>query len=162
VLDNDTWDSVHLVGISTQDHRDMVTVQDTVYSDGRHEFTYEGQPYSFLAKGEDWHITAIATPTPKRKFVTSPAVAYDTSTDSSPTTDTATSGSTVASPGQTHFDDPSAARAECPNDVVVWVNTRSGIFHMPGTRWYGMTEYGTYECEADAISEGDRESRNGQ
>ena len=76
--------------------------------------------------------------------------------------DTATSDSTAASSGQTHFDDPNAAQAKCPNDVVVWVNTRSGVFHMPGTRWFGMTEYGTYECESDAVSEGDRESRNGQ
>jgi hypothetical protein len=161
VLDSDTWDSVHLVGISSQDHADMVPVQDTVYSDGRHEFTYEGQRYSFLARGNDWHITTVATPTPQPDF-TPPPAADDRSTDSSTTTDNTTSDSTVTSPGQTRFDDPSTAQAKCPNDVVVWVNTRSGVFHMPATRWYGMTEYGAYECEPDAISEGDRESRNGQ
>jgi hypothetical protein len=162
VLDADTWDSVHLVGISPQDHADMVAVQDTVHRDGRHEFTFEGQRYSFLAKGDDWHITAVATPTPQPIFTTSPAAANDTSGDSSTTTDSAAPDSTVASSGQMHFDDPNAAQAKCPNDVVVWVNTRSGVYHMPDTRWYGMTEYGVYECETDAISEGDRQSRNGQ
>lgn len=64
VLDNDAWDSVHLVAISTRDHPDAISVQDKVYSDGRHEFTYQGQPYSFLAKGDSWHISALATPAP--------------------------------------------------------------------------------------------------
>jgi hypothetical protein len=25
-------------------------------------------------------------------------------------------------------------------DVTVWVNTRSGVYHYPGTRWYGNTK----------------------
>lgn len=162
VLDGDTWDSVHLVGISTQDHPDMVAVEDTAYRDGHREFSYEGQRYSFLAKGNDWHITSLATPTPQPDFAPPSAVADDTSTNSSTTADTGTSDSVVASTEQTHFDDPETAQAKCPSDIVVWVNTRSGVFHMPGTRWYGRTEYGTYACEVDAISEGDRESRNGQ
>lgn len=158
VLDNDTWDSVHLVGVSTQDHPDMVAVKDTVYSDGRHEFTYEGQQYAFLAKSDGWHVTAVATPTPSPVFDPQATVADDQNTE----TDTTTSDSTVAATGQTHFDDPQTAQAKCPSDIVVWVNTRSGVFHMPGTRWYGITEYGTYECEQDALAEGDRQSRNGQ
>jgi hypothetical protein len=34
--------------------------------------------------------------------------------------------------------------------VKVWVNTASGIYHCPGTRWYGKTENGKYmdECKA--------------
>jgi len=64
VLDNDAWDSVHLVGVSTPEHPDMVAVQDKVYSDGRHEFTYDGETLSFLAQGDNWHITPVSTPTP--------------------------------------------------------------------------------------------------
>lgn len=162
VLDSDHWDSVRLVGVSTQDHPDMVAVQDTVYSDGHHEFTYEGSRYSFVAKADDWYIATLATPTPQPSFDPSSAVLDAASTDSTTTTEAATPDSTAASLDQIHFADPAAAHAKCPGDVVVWVNTRSGIFHMPGTRWYGMTEYGTYECETDAISEGNRASRNGQ
>ena len=36
------------------------------------------------------------------------------------------------------------------NEVRVWVNTHSGVYHCPGTRWYGNTKEGKYmsECEA--------------
>jgi len=50
----------------------------------------------------------------------------------------------------------------CPTDTVVWVNTRTGVYHFKGQRWYGNTEYGTYECRKDANAEGDRATRNGQ
>jgi hypothetical protein len=62
VLDSDSWESVHLVAISTPDHPDAESVQDKAYSDGHHEFSYRGQTYSFLAKEDGWHITALATP----------------------------------------------------------------------------------------------------
>lgn len=29
-------------------------------------------------------------------------------------------------------------------DIKVWVNTASGVYHCPGTRWYGATKHGTY------------------
>ena len=54
VLDRDDWDSLHLVGVSTPINPNMVAVQDTVYDDGRHEFTIGGVRYSFLAKGDAW------------------------------------------------------------------------------------------------------------
>lgn len=160
VLDCDTWGSLRLVGISTQEHPTMIAVDDTAYRDGRHEFTFQGQRYSFLATGNDWHITAVATPTPQPADVN--AWTEDTSTDSTSSVSPTESDSASVAPGQTHFGDPSTAQEKCPDDTVVWVNVHSGIFHMPGTRWYGATEYGTYECESDAISEGDRQSRNGQ
>ena len=45
---------------------------------------------------------------------------------------------------------------------VVWVNTKSHIYHYPGQRWYGHTQDGKYMQEADAIAEGDRATKNGQ
>ncbi len=35
-------------------------------------------------------------------------------------------------------------------EIKVWVNTKSGVYHCPGTRWYRTTKHGKYmsECEA--------------
>lgn len=64
--------------------------------------------------------------------------------------------------GPQFFDDESVAQAHCPNDTVVWLNTNSGIYHMPGERWYGATESGSYMCQQEADAAGYRETRNGQ
>jgi hypothetical protein len=40
------------------------------------------------------------------------------------------------------------------NSGMVWVNTESGVYHRPGTRWYGRTKQGKYMTEADAIKAG--------
>jgi len=43
----------------------------------------------------------------------------------------------------------------------VWINTGSGVYHCPGTRYYGNTKRGRYASEADAIGTGNRPA-NGQ
>jgi hypothetical protein len=55
-----------------------------------------------------------------------------------------------------------AARARCPSDTVVWVNTPTRIYHYSGTRYYGHTLKGAYMCEADARTGGFRAARNRQ
>jgi len=52
------------------------------------------------------------------------------------------------------------ARARCPTDTVVWVNTKSHIYHFTGTHNYGPTKEGAYMCEADAKAAGDRAAMN--
>jgi len=42
-----------------------------------------------------------------------------------------------------------------PN-VKVWVNTNSGVYHCPGTRWYGNTKQGQYMTQKQAQSAGHR------
>jgi cytoskeletal protein RodZ len=37
---------------------------------------------------------------------------------------------------------------------MVWVNTVSGVYHKPGSRYYGKTKHGKYMTEADAIKAG--------
>ena len=41
-------------------------------------------------------------------------------------------------------------------EVAVWVNTASGVYHCPGTRWYGNTKHGKYLDECAAIKDGNR------
>jgi hypothetical protein len=42
-----------------------------------------------------------------------------------------------------------------PN-VRVWVNTNSGVYHCPGTRWYGATKEGEYMTQRQAQRDGYR------
>jgi hypothetical protein len=65
-----------------------------------------------------------------------------------------------AASGAGQFASDQQARARCPSDTVVWVNTRSRIYHFPGTRDYGNTKQGAYMCEADAKATGDRAAMN--
>jgi cell division septation protein DedD len=58
---------------------------------------------------------------------------------------------------------PAASKPAAPqqtrpanNSVMVWVNTDSGIYHKPGTRYFGKTKQGKYMSEADAIKAGYR------
>jgi hypothetical protein len=50
----------------------------------------------------------------------------------------------------------------CKGDQVVWVNTRSGVYHYHGERYFGSTKQGKFVCEKEALREGDRSTRNGQ
>lgn len=51
---------------------------------------------------------------------------------------------------------------QCPGDHMVWLNTRSGVYHYQGERYFGSTQQGKFICERDAQREGDRATRNGQ
>jgi hypothetical protein len=61
-----------------------------------------------------------------------------------------------------HYHSEQEAKQHCPNDTVVWVNTKTVVYHLKGERWYGATKEGVYECRRDADAEGDRATRNGQ
>lgn len=43
-----------------------------------------------------------------------------------------------------------------PAEIRVWVNTASGVYHCPGTRWYGNTKKGEYMTQAQAKAAGHR------
>jgi hypothetical protein len=70
-------------------------------------------------------------------------------------------GAVFAEPAQ-HFQTEKEAGQHCPDDTVVWVNTKTGVYHLNGQRWYGNTKQGAYECRKEADVEGDRATRNGQ
>jgi hypothetical protein len=56
---------------------------------------------------------------------------------------------------------PPASMA-CPGDKIVWVNTRSHVYHYQGERYFGSTAHGKFMCERAAQREGDRPTGNGQ
>ena len=50
-------------------------------------------------------------------------------------------------PGQVEVKTP-------PAPGMVWVNTKSKVFHREGDRWYGKTKEGKFMTEAEALKEG--------
>jgi hypothetical protein len=54
-----------------------------------------------------------------------------------------------------------AAKVRC-HTVVVWLNAKTMIYHMPGTKDYGNTKEGAYVCQAAADKAGARPAMNGQ
>ena len=41
-------------------------------------------------------------------------------------------------------------------EARVWVNTNSGVYHCPGTRWYGKTKQGAFMMQREARAQGNR------
>jgi hypothetical protein len=66
----------------------------------------------------------------------------------------------VGATGAGGFASDAQAKARCPSDTVVWVNTKSGVYNFAGTHNNGTTEHGAYKCEADALAAGDRAAKN--
>jgi hypothetical protein len=62
--------------------------------------------------------------------------------------------------GANEFSTESEAKAHCPGDTVVWVNTKSRIYHFSGHRGYGSTKAGAYMCEKDTAAAGVRAAKN--
>ncbi|MFN2460187.1 MAG: hypothetical protein ABR591_05825 [Candidatus Velthaea sp.] len=40
------------------------------------------------------------------------------------------------------------------SDPVVWVNTKSMVYHLQGDSYYGKTKAGKYACQSDAVAMG--------
>lgn len=55
-----------------------------------------------------------------------------------------------------------ASTEGCAGDVRVWINLRSGVYHLPGSRWYGNTRRGEYLCKRQADASGYRAAANGE
>jgi|HubBroStandDraft_6_1064221.scaffolds.fasta_scaffold171141_5 hypothetical protein len=51
--------------------------------------------------------------------------------------------------------EPAATQKGKP-DIKVWVSTKSGVYHCPGTKWYGATKEGEYMTEKEAQGKGYR------
>ena len=67
---------------------------------------------------------------------------------------------TATATGAGEFTTAAQAKARCPFDMVVWVNTKSEIYHYEGAHRYANTLHGAYMCEADAKATGHRAAAN--
>lgn len=57
------------------------------------------------------------------------------------------------------FKSEAAAKAHCPTQTVVWVNTHGHVFHLPRSKYYGKTKYGAFACEKAAETAGFKASK---
>jgi len=78
---------------------------------------------------------------------------------SAPASAPASNVSAPAAPRAGEYTTELAARASCPSDTVVWVNTPSRVYHYAGTHYYGHTKRGAFMCEANARAAGNRAAR---
>jgi hypothetical protein len=67
----------------------------------------------------------------------------------------------VATYAQTPTHSPPSSMT-CPGDTIVWINTKSHVYHYEGERYFGSTQQGKFICEKAAVKEGDRPTRDGQ
>jgi hypothetical protein len=58
------------------------------------------------------------------------------------------------------FSTEAAAKARCPTDTIVWLNTSSKIFHFASSKDYGKTKSGAYMCEKESLAAGNRAAKN--
>ena len=67
-----------------------------------------------------------------------------------PARDTMWSGRQRTSMAADQFSTEGDARAHCGGQTVVWVNTKSHVYHFAGSKNYGQTKHGAFMCRADA------------
>jgi len=84
-----------------------------------------------------------------------PGPAPKAATKSMPPPAPSTPASAPATPAAPAKSAPASSASQgSPGPGMVWVNLDSGIYHYPGTRYYGKTKTGKYLSEADAIKAG--------
>lgn len=91
-------------------------------------------------------------PKPKAKIPDNSASSTSSASDKS------SSSGAPAAPQTPNKPSASATEKTPPanSSRMVWVNTDSGVYHKPGSRWYGKTKQGKYMSEADAVKAGYR------
>jgi hypothetical protein len=52
------------------------------------------------------------------------------------------------------FASEAEARSNCRGDTVIWVNTKSHVYHFAGSHSYGNTKHGAFMCRTDADRSG--------
>lgn len=127
VLDRDTWNSVHLIAVSEPNDPNLTHVQDKTFSDGRHEFDYHGQRYSFVAKGNGWSLTALASPPPSS----------ETEPSGAPT------GNGWPAPAQPYVAGAPAVSADCEEVNVEDVYDDGKILDLDDGRHLSVADYET-------------------
>ena len=120
--------------------------------------TTNGQTWQDFLKTCKAQKEAGTTPAPAATPMAAPAAAPAPAPAATPApmaAKPAPKKTTAMATGAGEFAAEAEAKAKCPSDTVVWVNTKSHKYHYAGHRSYGTTKQGAYMCEADATAAGD-------
>ena len=101
-----------------------------------------------------YHKKAAASPTPSEAASPAPA---GTEAAAGPTP--ATAARARRTPPRL---DPNATPAPGGGPGMVWVNTKSKVYHLSTSRYYGKTKEGKYMTEQAAQAEGDHAAPHGE
>lgn len=64
-------------------------------------------------------------------------------------------------PPTDRFKTAAAALAHCPGGTVVWSTlSKSKVYHLSGSRYYGTTKHGAYLCKSDALTYGFHQAKS--
>jgi hypothetical protein len=113
----------------------------------------------YVAKCRAAGTTAPAAPAAAAPAAPPPAPAAHAPAAAAPATRPAAPAA-AATTGANEFANEAQAKARCPTDTVVWVNTSSKIYHFTGHADYGKTKAGIYMCEKDTAARGFRAAKN--
>ena len=115
-----------------------------------------GRPYASIADLSKAGLTAkqVAEFTPMLKVSAMPAAAK-----AAPSAAAAPTAAAAPPAAAKNMPTPAATAAPGGGPGMVWVNTESKVFHLPGDRWYGKTKEGKYMTQTDAVKAGFRESK---
>jgi hypothetical protein len=113
----------------------------------------------FVAKCRAASTTAPPASAPAAAAPTAPPPAPAARAPAAPATKPAAPAA-AATTGANEFATEAQAKARCPTDTVVWVNTSSKIYHFAGHADYGKTKAGAYMCEKDTAAQGFRAAKN--
>lgn len=105
---------------------------------------------------QDWYAAAGA---PAAAAPSSPAANSAPATHASstaPAASTAAPASSAAPVASKETSKPTTAQAAGAAPGLVWLNTKSNVYHCSTDRYYGKTKSGAYMSEADAIAKGAR------
>jgi hypothetical protein len=114
--------------------------------------------YVDKCRAGDTVAPAAPAAAPAKPAATAPAPAAPATPP--PTRASAPAAPTVST-GANQFANEGQAKSHCTgNDIVVWANLDSKIYHFSGHKDYGHTKQGAYMCEKDALGQGIRAAKN--